>query len=173
MFNPIIDRLPDEFRGVKVKTDFKQALKFFRIGAAKELNQREKAVAIMIALFESSPPDCADLWDFIEYYVSGGAVDKGASGERLFDFNVDAGRLYAAFLQVYKIELRSADMHWWVFLELYKALPRGTHLSEVIEIRGRKIEKGMSEESKRQLRKAQRTYRIEQEQKSLGSFFKG
>jgi hypothetical protein len=163
MFNPLIDSLPSEWRGAIIKTDFRQALKVFKTLADKELDQQERSLFIIGALFEKIPDDCTDLWEFVNYYLSGGKTEQGDQGPRVFDFNVDAGRVYAAFRQVYNIDLRNELMHWWIFLELFKSLPRGTHLAEVIEIRGKKITKNMDDESKRALRKAQRAYRIDQE----------
>lgn len=166
MFNPLIDSLPSEWRGAIIKTDFRQALKVFKTLTDNEIEQQERSLFIIGALFEKIPDDCSDLWDFVNFYLSGGKTETGEQGPKVFDFNVDAGRVYAAFRQVYNIDLRNESMHWWIFLELFKSLPRGTHLAEVIEIRGKKITKNMDDESKRALRKAQRAYRIDQEQRT-------
>ena len=99
----------------------------------------------------------------MEHYISGGQKGSGQSDQIVFDFNIDAGRVYAAFRQVYGLDLRQEQMHWWIFLELFRALPEGTQLSKVIEIRAKKITKDMDEDSKRALRKAKRAYAIQQD----------
>lgn len=188
MFNIITDVLPGEFQGCKVNTDFRQGLKFYKIVGSRELSDYERATLIVRALFTINeqlddgsvkavfnvPKEPEDLADFIQYYISGGETKStGASGKKTFDFNVDAGRVYAAFWQTYGIDLRSAELHWWQFLELFKSLPEDTHLMKVIEIRNKKIPK--DPESARAIRAAQRAYAIidENARADFRSFLKG
>lgn len=150
MFNIITSELPTDFEGVKVKTDFKQGLKFFNILNDEELDEREKALLVMKCLFFSSPPNTVDLWDFIQFYIAGGESSNG-SGEKVFDFIQDSGRIYAAFRQIYNMDLRKEDLHWWEFLELFKNLPDGTMLSKIIEIRTREIDPKSDHKTKTKL----------------------
>ena len=62
-------------------------------------------------------------------------------------------------------------MHWFVFCELLSALPDDTRLMQVIDIRGKKPGKNDSDEYKKQLRKMQRAYKIEDDNDALESFF--
>jgi hypothetical protein len=162
-FNILLDELPDSLDGCLVNTDFRQGLRFFAAMADKELDDAERS-AIVVRLFfsEALPSDHEAIWPFIEFFVAGGVVDKTpATGARVFDFNVDAGRLYAAFLQAYRIDLREVKMHWWLFLELFRDLPDDTMLLKVIDTRGKKAPKYADEEYKAALRKAKRTFAIE------------
>jgi hypothetical protein len=163
-FNPILDDLPDTFNGVQVNTDFRQGLRFFAALADKELEERDKS-GIIIRLFfpKEIPEPASEIWPFIEYFIAGGDTEKsGSTKARVFDFNVDAGRLYAAFLQTYQIDLREEKMHWWLFLELFRDLPEDTMLLKVIDIRGKKAPKYADADYKRDLRKAQQAFAIEQ-----------
>jgi len=173
-FNTILDELPDSFNGCRVNTDFRQGLRFFAAMADKDLDENERA-AVIIRLFfpDGIPEETSEIWPFIEYFISGGDEDKnGSSGPRVFDFNADSGRLYAAFLQTYGIDLRSASMHWWIFLELFRDLPEDTMLLKVIDIRGKKPPKYADDEYKQALRKAKRAFAIDNgsnDAASLGS----
>jgi len=141
MFNILTDELPSEYQGAIVRTDFKQAIKFFNLVEDEELDDIEKTNLIILCLFEDLPKVDADLWGFINYYISGGEENKQSeSSEKLFCFNQDADRVYSAFRQIYNMDLRAEDLHWWEFLALFKCLPEGTNLSRVIEIRGQKID---------------------------------
>ena len=175
MFNIILDTPPDSFGGCPILTDFRQGLKFYRIVAGKDLDEREKALLIFKAFFGDNIPKSLDgIDDFLKNYISGGDVRNHAStGKKTFDFNVDAGRLFAAFWQTYRIDLRTADLHWWAFLELFRALPEDTHLMKVIEIRGKKMPKDA--ESAKALRAAQRAYAIidETAKADFKSFLRG
>jgi hypothetical protein len=169
MFNIITGNLPDKFQGVKIKTDFKQGFKFFKILDDNKLDQQDKALLIMKCLFFSNPPNVNNLWDFINNYIAGGEKGEG-TGEKTVDFNQDAGRIYTAFWQVYNIDLRTIDLHWWQFLELFKNLPDGTTLSRVIEIRTKDIDKSMDAKTKAKLMNLKATYMIKSNETFKPSF---
>ena len=172
-YNCILDAPPSEYGGVKVKTDFKQVLKFFRVMDAPELDEREKAGEVLGLFFDMPPLDSSDLWEFLEFFISGGEKNgSGGSDEKLFDFNVDHGRLYAAFMQTYGIDLRAAAMHWWVFLELFRAIPEGTTMMSVVDLRGKKIPAKGDRDYIRKLRKAKRAFAIEPEREAEKSIEK-
>lgn len=70
------------------------------------------------------------------------AVDgKQRPGEKVLDFEQDAGYIRAAFLQAYKVDLEAAvgRLSWWKFSELLSGIPSDTKLSEIIDIRTRPI----------------------------------
>ena len=161
-FNVLLDPLPSTFDGGEVRTDYRQALKFFRIVESSNMDAEEKSVLILRCLFERLPRHSDQLWTFVQWYISGGEVGKDATpGEKVLDFEQDAGRIHAAFLQVYGIDLRTTDMHWWLFLSLFRSLPaEGTDLARAIEIRSKKIEKGMDKKTARALRKAKAAYAL-------------
>lgn len=142
-FNVLLDTPDDTFGGVKVKSDFRNVLKIFRIYKKYDFEDedeaREAAIKVIDALFDGVPKfDQDKLWTFIEWFLLLGDTDKkGGGGERVFDWEADSGRVYAAFLQVYGIDLLTVKMHWFTFKTLFDSLPSGTKLSEVIEIRSR------------------------------------
>lgn len=187
MYNIILDEPLSTYRGHRIRTDFKQGLKFFRNIGDKKLSDRRRSTNIILALFESVPENIytdtkavQDLWDFIVYYISGGKDQSDdTSSQRLFDFNADHGRIYAAFLQVYNIDLTNVYLHWWHFLELLENLPNNTKLSSVIEIRGKEIPKKGDNKYKAELRRLKRLYSInpDEDKKSreqkMDSFVKG
>lgn len=150
-FNILIDTPPDEFGCVPVKTDFRQVLEFFRIVVDPDKSEEQKANEIMQVFFDKLPVcDGEKLWEFIEYYLYMGEADKKESAsEKVFDWDADAGRVYAAFWQAYGIDLQKEHMHWWSFKTLFDALPSGSRLMEVIEIRAKKMPQGKDRESAR------------------------
>ena len=68
----------------------------------------------------------------VDGFISPG---KKNSGKRLMDFEQDAWAIYSAFRQAYGIDLHRHRLHWWVFLDLLRALPDDTKLSQIIGIR--------------------------------------
>jgi len=164
-YNSILDKAPGEHFGVALKTDFKQALKFFRVMEDKELDDDDKSnLTVKLFVYGLSPgvkPE--DIVKAIEKHLSGpDKKDEGSSGKKSFCFNADHGLLLAAFRQVYNIDLKTESMHWWDFLELFGALPDGTHLMKVIEIRNKEIPKKGDQKYIRSLRKLKRIYSLDQ-----------
>ncbi len=170
-FNPILDDLPDTFHGCQVNTDFRQGLRFFAALADNELNEQERNAVVLRLFFPITLPDEQDeIWPFIQYFIVGKETNRDEGNkERFFDFNVDSGRLYAAFLQAYGIDLRTEKMHWWLFLELFRDLPDDTMLSKVIDIRSKKPPKYADAEYKSTLNKAKRAFAIEGADNSAAS----
>lgn len=125
-----------------------------------ESAEEQKAKQIAEVFFGTeTPPDDPGLWTFIQDFLTmGESNDDG--GEKVFDFEIDSGRLYAAFRQSYGIDLATEKMHWWVFLELFRALPDDTMLKKVVEIRTKKPDKNDSPEQRAALMKAKDAFRL-------------
>lgn len=149
-YNILIDTPPDEFGGVPIKTDFRQVLEFFRCISDTEKSEQEKAAQV-INIFFDEPPKFGgeELWDFIEWYISLGDTKSAVNGKKIFDWDVDSGRVYAAFWQAYRLDLTKEELHWWTFKTLFDALPSGSRLMEVIDIRQKPMPVGTDRESGR------------------------
>ena len=63
--------------------------------------------------------------------------DKPPQGQKLTDFEQDAGLIRAAFRQAYGIDLYRDRLHWIEFTELLNAIPEGSRYAEVVGIRAR------------------------------------
>lgn len=168
-FNILTDDLPTEWRGVPVKTDFRQVVKFYRLVADKKLSDNARAMGIIRLFFDKLPPGQEDVWDFIMEFIRAGGDDDQSPGKKCFDFDADHGRVYAAFRQAYGIDLTTERLHWWAFMELFRALPENTMLMRVIDIRTKEAPKNADREYLRALRKAKRAYAIKDESDDGGS----
>lgn len=168
-FNLLLDKPPEEAvisgETYKVKTDFRRVLQYQRIADDEELDEQEK-ITRSIALFFGADAhivedDIEPYLAWIGWFIRAGEEEKEEpSGERVFDFLQDTALIFAAFLQAYRINLRTAEVHWWTFRALVCGLPSGTRLADVMEIRGKKAESWMSAEQKAELVAAQERVRI-------------
>lgn len=160
-FNVIIDK-PEEYSGIIVNTDFKQVLKFFRVLDDETLNEEEKTRLTIQIFFNGKIPAVKNLWEEIENFLiyDSQKVEKESSA-KVFDYNADHGRIFAAFWETYNIDLRNTNMHWFVFRELFDAIPEKTKLMQVIDIRGKKFRKEDSAEYKKQIMKLKNIYRLD------------
>lgn len=171
MFDILTDELPTEWEGVQIKTDFRQVLKFFKLLKDDKLTEQEKVILIIKIFFEDIPKKQDNLWEFINWYINLGKNEEQESGRKVFDFEIDNGRIYSAFQETYNINLINLKMHWWVFFTLFENLSSETRLMQVIELRGKKPSKNDSNEYKLELAKMQAKYRIDDEKQSLAGFF--
>lgn len=171
MFNFLLDKLPSEFQGAKrtykVQTDFRQGLKFFKILQDKEFSEETKYELYIVCFFgegvQVDREDLEGMFEFIGSYLAGGDQGEKTEGKKVFDFMVDSGRLYSAFRQVYGINLLTEDLHWWEFLQLFKDIVSETKLTQVMDIRGKKVPKDATAEYKAQLRRAKAYYELDKE----------
>lgn len=162
-FNPLIDTPPTEYRGVSVKADFRQVLRFFKLMDDKRFSEQEKSLAIVRLFFDKLPEDAHDLWEFITWFVQCGDTKKQQyGGKRLFDFTIDAARVYAAYWQVYRVDLARVKMHWWTFMALFENLPNGTKLADVVEIRAKEIPRNADPKYRKEMQRLKNAFRIEE-----------
>jgi hypothetical protein len=83
------------------------------------------------------------------------------SGEKATDYDVDAEYIFAAFLELYGIDLVESNMHWYKFLALFKGL-HGTKLNEIIGYRLYENTSGKRDAYTRQMEKLRRAWELPQ-----------
>ena len=162
-FNILCDRLPSEFYGHPVKTDFKTVLRFYKMAGSKGLTDPEKSqITVNMFLGENPPEDLSGFDSWLNGFLLGPQPKKSEGGKKVFDFVQDSGRIMSAFYQVYRMDLRSTDLHWWVFLELLGNLPEDTAFRKVIEIRTKKSDNRSTPQSRASLAKAKADFALEE-----------
>lgn len=185
--NPLTDRLPGSItvcgRRIPVHTDFRRWILVTELFAEELADGYGKAETAARILFpEENPLDgirgksaeeaavlCREtVRGMMEFAACGREpprtekTENVPSAEPLFDFTEDGGRIYAAFLQVYGIDLhRSPEtMHFWTFMELLRNLPEDTAFMRVVNLRGTDTAKIEDENLRRRVRRAKANVRI-------------
>ena len=80
--------------------------------------------------------------------------------KQIYSFEHDAGRIYAAFLLAYKIDLQDIEyMHWWRFRYLFDSLPKDCEFVRAMEYRSMEIDK-VPDGQKEWYRKMKRMYAL-------------
>lgn len=115
-----------------VRTSFKFWLRFLELSADKgaRLTDFDFIYAGRI------PQDRAKgLSALVRFCTPPEPLPRGAEGGgKVVDYRADAGYIYAAFMEMYGIDLVESDMHWYKFQSLFRAL-HGTKLNEIIGYR--------------------------------------
>lgn len=128
--------LPDSYNGHKIRTDHRTILRIIRMMRDPEIDDRDR-MPLMLKMFyiSSMPKDAADGF---EWFFRCGETDESTpgSGKRDFDYEQDAQEIYAAFYQVYRIDLFDVALHWWRFSALLNGLFSGENaLSNKVRLR--------------------------------------
>lgn len=183
-FNPLIDRPLETVtvgkRDYRLDTDYRTVLAYLRLIHDQDTEDQDKTVLGLSMFYgdDVQREDLEDLAAHLRYYINRGAEPedseepKGAKPAKTFDLLEDSGRIYAAFLQVYGINLRKARIHWWIFCELLEGLPdEGTKLAAVIDIRRRDYSKHMTPAERNSLAKLKDYYRLEETTDAMTGLF--
>lgn len=176
--NLLIDGLPDsvEIGGqtVEISTDFRTGILFEEALRDVTLSDVDKINTAMALYYRGKVfplvdvPEALDrlLWfyrcgeDPEETAGSDEDEEGGRSIEPSFSYEYDAEYIYAAFLQVYKIDLARQTLHWWQFRALFKALPEDTQMMKIIGYRTMKIPAKLPKEQKQFYQRMKRLYRL-------------
>ena len=105
---------------------------------SKEMTDQQKIYITVTSL--SDAPPTKEIFDLIIHELFP-KKDKHNENTKTMDFEQDAPLIYAAFLQIYNIDLYAVrnKLDWRIFIALLKGLPENTELSRVIKIRCMKI----------------------------------
>lgn len=173
MINVLLDPLPESWESAdgtvyELDTDFRIGIQICLIQEDPDMTDLEKSAVACQLLFKSSmPTEKKDIEACMKFFMGGWSHDKASSHKeknRLMDFDIDQWRIYAAFLQQYRIDLSDEDlkMHWWKFMGLLSALNECSY-TRVVEIRRKEIKPKMDKDAKKALREAKTVYTLEKQ----------
>lgn len=134
---------------VPINTDFRTWLSFQR-----DLKEGRASFCI----FADGKPPASDDWvasaqEFLECKEATPHGDNGG-GVRCFDFDLDGSYLVASFMAAYGIDLTTAEMHWHVFMALFRGLPDDSCIKKIMGYRSWRNDKSSYEQQMRNLAKA-------------------
>lgn len=88
------------------------------------------------------------------------AENKEKRGRQLYSFKQDAPLIYAAFYQVYGIDLTKAELHWFQFKALFTALGEETKFAQVLGYRAVDVSAFKSKEKRQFYHTMKQLYRL-------------
>lgn len=153
--NLLTERPPDYtvVDGVKypVYTDFRNWIQIEIILSRGNLSGKEAAQALTLCYRSALPPTPVDaMQGLFSFYACGkependkdktDKTDK-ASKKPIYSFEYDAEHIYSAFLTQYKIDLGTADMHWWTFRALFAGLTEENTIVKIMQWRSMDLTK--------------------------------
>ena len=152
----------------EIRTNFRTSILFELMMQDDSLDARTKVWKGLNLYFPVIPDDLSAAVDAALWFYRCGREETrlqkrmaGRMGKKqLYSFEHDAGRIYAAFLLAYKIDLQDIEyMHWWRFRYLFDSLPKDCEFVRVMEYRGVEIDK-VPDGQKEWYRKMKRVYAL-------------
>ena len=137
MYNAMLDRLPEDYCGWLIRTDYRIGVQLQLCVSDPELTDGEKTAAALSLLYGNGvPDDLRTALDGLNWFMSGGipARTEEGAGPAAYSFEQDAGRIVSAFRKVFGIDISRERLHWFQFLDMLGDLS-GTAFTNVIDIR--------------------------------------
>lgn len=137
MYNAMLDRLPEDYNGWLIRTDYRIGVQIQLCVSDPELTDSEKTAAALALLYGNGMPDLQTAIDGLSWFMSAGnpsQENEADSEPPSYSFDYDAGRIVSAFRKVFGIDISRERLHWFEFLSMLGDLS-GTAFTSVIDIR--------------------------------------
>lgn len=124
---------------VKIKTDYKTALRCFDVINKDDISDYERGLAVVFILYGYIPEDelVPDYLNMAQKFLQcGESIETQQERKSDMDFNFDRKYINASFMSDYHIDLEQSEtMHFWQYCELIQGLTDSSILSRVRYIR--------------------------------------
>lgn len=168
MFNVMLDKLPTEYKGYPINSDFRIGIQMFQAVSDNELSDMEKMSKACELLFDvdgiTEYPDMITMQEGVQWFLSDWYTDNPVKekeeSKKDMDYDIDQWRIFSAFLTQFGINLNEVDMHFWVFMGLLSTLNECA-LTKTIDLRRMKIDPKMKPSDKKELKRAKEQYALE------------
>ena len=130
----------------KLKPFFDNVLKTFALQKEQDLSERNRLEISLDLLVKSkhsklSEQDKVGLLNAVYDVLMDAPPSEPDGRAPIFDFEQDAGYIYASFLSDYGLDLyeQQGRLHWWAIVQLFRGLSDGTKIVQVMQIRAKPI----------------------------------
>jgi hypothetical protein len=174
--NLLIDKLPTDYEGLKIDTNFRSFILFELLMQDSSLKKEEKIMLALNLFFKDEEFENVDeikkaikaiLW----FYTLGKSEDKKEIKRKektvekkqkaIYSFEYDSNLIYSAFLSQYRLDLNEIDyLHWWKFRSLFEGLNEENRICEIMEYRAVDLSKIKDKDQKEHYKKLKIKYAL-------------
>jgi hypothetical protein len=174
--NLLIDKLPTDYEGLKIDTNFRSFILFELLMQDSSLKKEEKIMLALNLFFKDEEFENVDeikkaikaiLW----FYTLGKSEDKKEIKKKektvekkqkaIYSFEYDSNLIYSAFLSQYRLDLNEVDyLHWWKFRSLFEGLNEENRICEIMEYRAVDLSKIKDKDQKEHYKKLKIKYAL-------------
>ena len=171
MFNVLLDKLPTEYEGFPIDSDFQIGIQIMQVLEDGELTKQEgQAVALSLLFLAEDEngdplplPDAETAIEGLIWFLTDWNHDHNSKSDKtcVTDYDIDQWRIYSAFRQHYRINLNTDKLHFWEFMGLLTTLPECAY-TQVIDIRAKKITSKMGKDERKAYTELKKVYALDQ-----------
>lgn len=189
LIDPLPLTVPVDGRDFKIVTDFRTSILFELMMQDSGIDHEDKVMTALRLYYGDDIPKDIDsaVLEIVNFYscgnintLAGEVTRKQEKSKRVYDFDIDAPYIYAAFLREYGIDLQDVEyLHWWKFQAMFFALAEDNEICKIMQYRAVDLSKIKSRDEKMRYAKLQARYRLpdgrstEEKQYAVGAFFGG
>ncbi|MDE7054875.1 MAG: bacteriophage Gp15 family protein [Oscillospiraceae bacterium] len=139
MYNAMLDRLPEDYNGWLIRTDYRIGVQIQLCISDPDLSDTEKTWTALNLLYGNGIPDMETALAGLSWFLSCGSgpspQDDGGNDPPMYSFEMDAGRIVSGFRKVFGIDISRERLHWFEFISMIGDL-QDTAFTSVVGIRG-------------------------------------
>ena len=163
MYNALLDRLPEDYEGWLIRTDYRIGVQLQLCLSDPDLSDSEKTGTALWLLYGQGTPDLQTALAGLDWFMSCGnpppaPEEEGGEGEAVYSFEHDAGRIFSAFRKVFGLDISRERLHWFQFVPMLADLS-GTAFTNVIDIRTTK-EKDVAKDRRTEFLRMQKRFAL-------------
>ncbi len=167
--NILIDKMPTEYKGLKVNTNFRSFILFELLMQDNEVSKEDK-IYLSLKLFYNEPiTDVKTAIDgILWFYTLGENENKKTSqnnqkkrNKEIYSYEYDAKYIYSAFLDQYGIDLNEIGyLHWFKFKSLFDGLKDENKICEIMGYRAIDLSKIKDKDKEKKYKKLKQLYAL-------------
>lgn len=165
--NLLVDKLPTDYEGLKIDTNFRSFILFELLMQDNELKKEEKIYLAIKLLYEEEPKDLKKAIEGILWFYKCSEKEKKSKGgengkkKQIYSYEHDAKYIYSAFLSQYGIDLNEINyLHWFKFKALFEGLKSDNRINEIMSYRAMDLSKIKDKAERDKYRKLQREFAL-------------
>ncbi len=166
--NILVDKLPTEYEGLKVNTNFRSFILFELLMQDRQLSKKEKIMLSLNLFYDPIPQDLKKAIDgIVWFYTRGKEIKQSGNREekvnkkKIYSYEYDADYIYTAFLDQYRLDLNEIDyLHWFKFKAMFDGLKSDNKICEIMGYRAIDINKIKNKDEQKKYKKLQKEWAL-------------
>ena len=165
--NLLVDKLPTEYEGLKINTNFRSFILFELLMQDNKIKEQDKILITLQLFFEEPPRDIKKAIEGVLWFYRCGEKEKVGKGgknnkaKQIYSYEYDAKYIYSAFLSQYRLDLNDIDyLHWFKFKSLFEGLNEENKICEIMSYRAIDLSKIKDKDERMKYRRLQREWAV-------------
>lgn len=168
--NLLIDKLPNEYEGLKINTNFRSFILFELLMQDNKVSKEDKILFSLRIFYDEPVKDLKKAMNGILWFYRCGEEIKENKNiknserrnkKQIYSYEYDAKYIYSAFLDQYGIDLNEIDqLHWFKFKAMFEGLKSDNKICEIMGYRAIDLSKIKDKEEKKKYKRLQREWAL-------------